>query len=172
MSVMTLKCHFGKCLNEYGRFKAKYLYRGVGTFWGLSGGVEVHTFVLILMKKTQKSNHRNSRFFSLKIVNRNKIKLSSWYDTTNFHHKNKAGINVYLTKYFRYRKSNYHSTRILVNETSNLNKNIQNLSILARYKKIYVKNLRKNNVKMTQFHWSRNSRDSCPTSSGKQQQHR
>ena len=54
---------FGNCLNEGGRFKAKYLYRGVGTFWGLSGGVEVHTFILKLTKKIQKSNHRNSRFF-------------------------------------------------------------------------------------------------------------
>ena len=35
-----------------------------------------------------------------------------------------------------------------------------------RYANFYVKNLRKNNDKMTQFHWSRKSRDGCPTSSG------
>ena len=52
-----------------------------------------------------------------------------------------------------------------MNELSNLNKNTQNLSILVRYANFYVKNLRKNNEKMTQFHWSRKSRDSCPTSS-------
>ena len=39
------------------------------------------------------------------------------------------------------------------------------MSILVRYANFYVKNLRKNNDKMTQFHWSRKSRDSCPTSS-------
>ena len=38
------------------------------------------------------------------------------------------------------------------------------MSILVRYANFYVKNLRKNNDKMTQFHWSRKSRDSCPTS--------
>ena len=57
------------------------------------------------------------------------------------------------------------STRIRVNELSNLNKNTQNLSILVRYANFYVKNLRTKNDKMTQFHWSRKSRDSCPTSS-------
>ena len=39
------------------------------------------------------------------------------------------------------------------------------MSILVHYANFYVKNLRKNNDKMTQFHWSRKSRDSCPTSS-------
>ena len=165
MSSITLKHHFGKRLNEYGRFKVKYLYHGVGTFWGLSGGFQVYTFLLIFTKKIEKSNHRNSRFFSLKIVNRNKIRLSSWNDTTNFHHENKAGINAYLTKYFRYRKYKYSSTRILVNEISNLSKNTLNLSSLVRYANFYVKKHRKNSVKMTRFHWSRKSRDSCPTSS-------
>ena len=77
MSVITLKRMFSNCLNECGRLKAKYLYRRVGTFWGLSGGVEVYTFVLKLTKKIQKSNHRNPRFLSLKIVNTNTIKSSS-----------------------------------------------------------------------------------------------
>ena len=45
---------FSNCLNECGRFKAKYLYRGVRTFWGFSGGVEVYTFVLKLTKKSTK----------------------------------------------------------------------------------------------------------------------
>ena len=79
------------------------------------------------------------------------------------HHKNSVRINVYLAKYFRYRKSSYSTTRIRVNELSNLNRNTQNLSILVRYANFYVKNLRKNNDKMTQFHWSIKSRDSCPT---------
>ena len=39
------------------------------------------------------------------------------------------------------------------------------MSILVRYGNFYVKNHLKNNDKMTQFHWSRKSRDSCPTSS-------
>ena len=39
------------------------------------------------------------------------------------------------------------------------------MSILVCYANFYVKNLRKNNDKLTQFHWSRKSRDSCPTSS-------
>ena len=121
--------------------------------WGLFGGVEVYTFVLKLTKKIQKSNHRNSRFLSLKIVNTNTIKSSSWNDPTNFHHKNKAGINIYLAKYFRYRNSNYSSIRILVHNTSNLNKNITNLSILVCYANFCAKKLRKNNVKMTRFHW-------------------
>ena len=82
------------------------------------------------------------------------------------HHKNTVRINVYLAKYSRYQKSRYFSTRIRVNELSNLNKNTQNLSILVCYANFYVKNLRTNNDKMTQFHWSRKSRDSCPTSSG------
>ena len=82
------------------------------------------------------------------------------------HHKNSVRINVYLAKYFRYRKSSYSTTRIRVNELSNLNKNTQNLSILVRYANFYVKSLRKSNDKITQFHWSRKSRDSCPTSSG------
>ena len=72
--------------------------------------------------------------------------------TLHLHHKNSVRINVYLAKYFRYRKSSYSSTRIRVNELSNLNKNTQNLSILVRYANFYVKNLRKNNDKMTQFH--------------------
>ena len=93
------------------------------------------------------------------------MKFSVYSKETNLHHKNSIGIDVYLAKYFRYRKSSYSSTRILVYE-SNLNKNTQNLSILVRYANFYVKNLRKNNDKMTQFHWSRKSRDSCPTSSG------
>ena len=91
--------------------------------------------------------------------------MSSSNDTTNLHHKNSVRINVYLAKYFRYRKSSYSSTRIRVNELPNLNKNTQNLSILVRYANFNVKNLRKNNDQMTQFHWSRKSRDSCPTSS-------
>ena len=33
------------------------------------------------------------------------------------------------------------------------------------YVKFYFENLRKTNLKMARFHWSRNSRDSCPTSS-------
>ena len=77
MSVITLKRMFSNCLNECGRFKAKYLYRGVGTFWDFSGGVEIYTFVLKLTKKIQKSKHRNSRFFSLKIVNTNAMNSSS-----------------------------------------------------------------------------------------------
>ena len=52
-------------------FKAKYLYRGVGTFWGHSGELVVYTFIWIFTEN--KSNNRSSRFFSLKIVNRNKI---------------------------------------------------------------------------------------------------
>ena len=40
------------------------------------------------------------------------------------------------------------------------------MSILVRYANFCAKKLRKNNVKMTRFHWSRKSRDSCPTSSG------
>ena len=87
--------------------------------------------------------------------------MSSWNDTTNLHHKNTVRINVYLAKYSRYRKFRYFSTRIRVNELSNLNKNTQNLSILVCYANFYVKNLRTNNDKMTQFHWSRKSRDSC-----------
>ena len=34
-----------------------------------------------------------------------------------------------------------------------------------RYANFYAKNLGANNVKITRFHWSRKSRDSCPTSS-------
>ena len=59
MSIITLKRMFSNCLNECGQFKVKHLYCGVGTFWGLSGGIEVYTFVLKLMKKIQKSTHRN-----------------------------------------------------------------------------------------------------------------
>ena len=77
MSFLTSKYYFGKCLNESGRFKAKILYRGVGIFWDLSSEVVVYRFVLIYTKKLQKSNDRNLRFFTLNIVNRNKIGLSS-----------------------------------------------------------------------------------------------
>ena len=48
-----------------------------GAFWGLTSEFEVYTLVLMYTKKIEKSNHRNSRFFSLKIVKRHKIKLSS-----------------------------------------------------------------------------------------------
>ena len=48
-----------------------------GTFWGLTSEFEVYTLALKYTKKIEKSNHRNSRFFSLEIVNRHKIKLSS-----------------------------------------------------------------------------------------------
>ena len=72
-----------------------------------------------------------------------------------------------LTKYFRYRKFKYYSTRIRKNKTSNLNKNTQNLSISVRYANFCVKKLRKNNAEIAQFYWSKKSRDSCPSSSGK-----
>ena len=77
ISFITTKHHFGKRKSECGRFKAKNLYHGVGIFWDLSGEVVVYRFALIYTKKLQKSNHRNLRFFTLKIVNRNKIGLSS-----------------------------------------------------------------------------------------------
>ena len=73
------------------------------------------------------------------------------YPVSNLHGYVWAGPNVYLAKYSRYRKSSYSSTRIRVNELSNLNKNTQNLSILVRYANFYVKNLRTNNDKMTHF---------------------
>ena len=44
------------------------------------------------------------------------------------------------------------------------NKNTQNLSILVRYANFCVKKLCKNNAKIARFHWTRQSRDSCPTS--------
>ena len=72
MTSITLMRHLGKSLNEYGRFKAKYLYHRCAAFWGLSSRFRVYTFVLIFTKEIQKSNHTNSTFFSLKIVNRNK----------------------------------------------------------------------------------------------------
>ena len=43
---------------------------------------------------------------------------------------------------------------------------IRSLYSLVGYVKFYFENLRKTNLKMARFHWSRNSRDSCPTSSG------
>ena len=39
------------------------------------------------------------------------------------------------------------------------------MSILERYANFYAKKLGANNVKIARFHWSRKSRDSCPTSS-------
>ena len=51
------------------------------------------------------------------------FKLSTRNAITNFHDKYKAGINAYLTKDFRYRKSNYSPTRIRANEISDLKKN-------------------------------------------------
>ena len=39
------------------------------------------------------------------------------------------------------------------------------MSILERYANFYAKKLGTNNVKIARFHWSRKSRDSCPTSS-------
>ena len=53
MSFLTSKHHFGKCLNEFGRFKAKNLYRRVGTFWGVSGEFLVYTFMLMHTKNNK-----------------------------------------------------------------------------------------------------------------------
>ena len=39
------------------------------------------------------------------------------------------------------------------------------MSILERYANFHAKKLGANNVKIARFHWSRKSRDSCPTSS-------
>ena len=39
------------------------------------------------------------------------------------------------------------------------------MSILVRYANFCAKKLCKNNAKIARFHWSRKSRDSCPTSS-------
>ena len=50
MSFSTAKHRFGKCLSESGRFKVKNLYRGVGTFWHLSGELLVYKFILMLTK--------------------------------------------------------------------------------------------------------------------------
>ena len=134
-------------------------------FWGLKPYVFSSYICLHIYKKSKKSNHRNSRFRTLKIVNRNKIRQSSWNGPPSFDYKNKAVINAYLTQYFRYCKFNSSSYRILPNPAWNLKKNTQNLNIFVRYAIFFVKNPRKSNVKMTQFDWSRNSRDSCPTSS-------
>ena len=38
----------------------------------------------------------------------------------------------------------------------------QNSSVLVRYVNFFVKKLRENNIKVARFHWSRNTRDSCP----------
>ena len=57
-----------------------------GTFWGLTKRIWRLYIGPYVYEKIEKSNHRNSRFFSLKIVNRHKIKLSSWNDPTNFDH--------------------------------------------------------------------------------------
>ena len=62
MSFLTSKYDFGKCLNESGRFKAKNLYLGVGTFWGLSGEFVVYTFILMLTKN-QKNQTTGIRDF-------------------------------------------------------------------------------------------------------------
>ena len=48
-----------------------------GAFWGLTSEFESLYIGPYVYEKIEKSNHRNSRFFSLKIVNRHKIKLSS-----------------------------------------------------------------------------------------------
>ena len=53
---------FGKCLSESGRFKAKNLYRGVGTFWDFSGEFVVYTFMLMLAKN-QKNRTTGIRDF-------------------------------------------------------------------------------------------------------------
>ena len=63
-----------QCKNEYSEFKAKFLFRGVETFGDFFLKFEVCTFVFIYRKKEKlKSNYRNSRFFSLKIANKNKL---------------------------------------------------------------------------------------------------
>ena len=91
-------------------------------FWGLKPYVFSSYICLHIYKKSKKSNHRNSRFCTLKIVNRNKIRQSSWNDPPSFDYKNKAVINAYLTQYFRYCKFNSSSYRILPNPAWNLKK--------------------------------------------------
>ena len=51
-----------------------------GAFWGLTSefmGPYQQYIGPYVYEKIEKSNHRNSRFFSLKVVNRHKIKMSS-----------------------------------------------------------------------------------------------
>ena len=62
MPFLTSKHYFGKCLNESGRFKAKNLYRGMGTFGGLSGEFVAYTFMLMLTKN-QKNRTTGIRDF-------------------------------------------------------------------------------------------------------------
>ena len=85
-------------------------------------------------------------------------------DPATFDNKNEAAINVFLTKNSKYRKFNPSFHRILATPPSNLNKYTQNFNSDVRYANNFVKNPRKINDKMTRFDWSRNPRDSCPTS--------
>ena len=62
MSFLTSKHYFGKCLNKSGRFKAKNLYRGAGTYWGLSGEFVAYTFIWMLTKN-QKNRTTGIRDF-------------------------------------------------------------------------------------------------------------
>ena len=96
---------------------------------------------LHIFEKRKKSNHWDSKFSSLKVVNENKTKLSYYNDSANFHYKNEAEFKVYLTKHSACSKSSYSSFRILVIYASNCKKNIQNLRHLLGYVKFCFKSL-------------------------------
>ncbi len=55
-----------------------------------SSRFKVKTFVLTFLQKLRKSIHGNSRYFSLKVVNRHGPESSGCDDMTNFNNRNKV----------------------------------------------------------------------------------
>ena len=58
------KHHFDQCQNQYCQFKAKFLYRGVGTYGDFFHRSEVCTFVC-LYTKNEKNRTTGIRDFSV-----------------------------------------------------------------------------------------------------------
>ena len=95
------KHHLDQSQND--QFKAKFPYHGVGTYGDFSHRLEVCSFLHVFIytkrqQKRKKIERQEFEIFSLKIVNRNKTKLSYQNDCANFHYKTRRSIELLVAE--------------------------------------------------------------------------
>ena len=148
MSFIKSKRCFSKCLNVYGRLKAKYLSSGAWYLRPYACEFEVYALVFIVTKKPQKIKFMNSRFIAWKLSKETKlgcqaemtprtliIKINQELEFASLNISDIENSSIILPK--------------LMNKTSILNRlKYSKFEYLLRFANFYVKKLRKNNAKI------------------------
>ena len=123
---------------------------------------------MTFLQKLRKSNHGNSRYFILNIVNIFRLESTRRGESTNFKHQNNIENKVYLTDFCRYQQIFSSSTTTLEILQENFNINIF-FRFIFRRMQIFCPNSADNTMENRAISLVESSRDnsliSCPTSS-------